>query len=245
MAGCEYSRSAQDRGIGESWVLDRRSIYRVSRRRRASVEQDTFRFIAVMPKLRSTGPTASTASPTSTSTKTAKITGKSNKKKQKGKNGKKKGTTSTKKSNQVRDDSLEGDDADGTSGRDDVSPGNRDMFDLAERLRDAGAPRNGADGKAFRNELLKMLTDAWEVQATLLQEPARYGPTRSAIVPSQSLRDRSSSSELRDIADRTSELSERNSSGREEYQLTVLKFIQYLYTTMTSLPTTGRLPAGI
>ena len=195
-----------------------------------------------MPKLRSSGPTASSASTTSTSTKNAK-TGKRNNKKQKGKNGKKKGSKSTKKSNQVRDGGLEGDDSDGTSGRDDMSPGERDMFDLAERLRDAGAPRNDVDGKAFRNELLKMLTDAWEVPATLLQEPARYGPKRSAIVPSQSLGDLSSSSALRDIADRTSGLSERNSPGREEYQLTVLKFIQYLYAAMTSLPT--RLPAGI
>jgi hypothetical protein len=53
VAGCEYSRFVQDLfRIGESvnsWLWDRRSIYRVSRRRRAGVEQDTFRFPPILP----------------------------------------------------------------------------------------------------------------------------------------------------------------------------------------------------
>ncbi len=176
-----------------------------------------------MPNLRSSGTPASTASPAGNATKTAGSVGKRTNKKKKGKN---KGKKNTKKSDQVRDDGHEGGDADETSDGDDVSTEDRDLFEIAKRLRDAGAPRADVDGKAFRVEILKMLSDAWKVPDTVLQEPARYGPTRSAGVPPQPERDISSSSARRATPDRASEFSERNSSGRAEYELTVLKFIQ-------------------
>jgi hypothetical protein len=109
VAGCEYSRFVQDLlRIGESvnsWLWDRRSIYRVSRRPRAGVEQDTFRLIPVMPNLRSSGPAASTASPAGNATKTAGNVG-NLKRTNKQQKGKKKGKKNTRTSGQVRDDGL-------------------------------------------------------------------------------------------------------------------------------------------
>ena len=193
-----------------------------------------------MPNLRSSGTPASTAGPASNATKTAGNVGKRTGKKKKGKNT---GKKNAKKSDQVRDDGLESGDADETSDGNNLSTEDRNLFEIAKRLRDAGATRTDIDGKAFRDEIVKMLSDAWNVPDTVLQEPARYGPKQSAGVPSQPERDISSTSARRATPDSTSEFSERNSPGRVEYELTVLKFIQYLYTTMTSLPT--RLPAGI
>ena len=205
------------------------------------MQLDTFsRLIPVMPNLRSSGTPASTAGPASNATKTAGNVGKRTGKKKKGKN---KGKKNAKKSDQVRDDGLESGDADDTSDGNVVSAEDRNLFDIAKRLRDAGATRTDIDGKAFREEIVKMLGDAWNVPDTVLQGPARYGPKQSAGVPSQPERDTSRSSALLATLGSTSEFSERNSPGRVAYELTVLKFIQYLYTTMTSLPT--RLPAGI